>query len=63
MYKDTTKKQFDKEVVDLSSKARAMVSLYIAKEMHGFMKEDKTTIKIPYFLSKFHLHFQLCIEI
>jgi hypothetical protein len=57
------KKPFNKEVVDLSSKARVRVSLYIAKAMHAFMKEGKTTIKIPYFLSKFHLYFQLCIEI
>jgi hypothetical protein len=28
----------------------AGVSLYIAKEMHAFVKDDKTTIKIPYFL-------------
>jgi hypothetical protein len=50
MYKDMTKKQFNKEVADLSSKASARVSLYIAKAMHVFVKEDKTTIKIPYFL-------------
>jgi hypothetical protein len=63
MYKDMTKKQFNKEVEELSSKARARVSLYIAKEINAFVKYGKTTIKIPYFLSKFHLYFQLCIEI
>jgi hypothetical protein len=36
MYNDMTKKQFDKEVADLSSKARARVSLYIANAMHSF---------------------------
>jgi hypothetical protein len=51
MYKDTTKKEFNKEVGDLSDKARAGVSLYIAKEMHAFVKGGKKTIKIPYFLS------------
>jgi hypothetical protein len=44
-----TKKQIDKEVADLSSKARVRVSLYIAKVMHTFVKDDKITIKIPYF--------------
>jgi hypothetical protein len=55
MYKDMTKKQFNKEVTDLSSKARVRVSLYIAKAMHVFVKDSKKTIKIAYFLSKFHL--------
>jgi hypothetical protein len=63
MYKDMTKKQFNKEVADLSSKATVRVSLYIAKAMNAFVKDGKTTIKIPYFLSKFHLYFQLCIEV
>jgi hypothetical protein len=49
--------------MDLSSKARAGVSLYIAKVIRAFVKEDKTTINIIYFLSKFHLYFQLCIKI
>jgi hypothetical protein len=50
VHKDMTKKQFNKEVADLSTKARARVSLYIAKAMHVFVKEGKTTIKISYFL-------------
>jgi hypothetical protein len=50
MYKDMKKTQFNKEVADLSRKARAMVSLYIAKTMNAFVKDDKTTINIPYFL-------------
>jgi hypothetical protein len=57
MYKGMKKKQFNKEVVDLSSKARVRVSLYIAKAVLAFVKDDKKTIKIPYFLSKFHLYF------
>jgi hypothetical protein len=44
MYKDMTKKQFNKEVVDLSSKARVRVSLYIAKAMHAFVKDDKKAL-------------------
>jgi hypothetical protein len=63
MYKDMTKKQFNKEVEKLSSKARVRVSLYIAKAMNAFVKDGKTTTQISYFLSKFHLYFQLCIEI
>jgi hypothetical protein len=50
MYKNMTKKQVNKEVADLSCKARARVSLYIAMAMHAFVKEGKTTIKILYFL-------------
>jgi hypothetical protein len=49
MYKDMTKKQFDKEVADLSSKARARVSLYISIAIHAFMNYSKKIIKIPYF--------------
>jgi hypothetical protein len=49
MYKDMTKKQFNKEVEELSSNARKRVSLYIAKAMNAFVKDGKTTINIPYF--------------
>jgi hypothetical protein len=59
MYKDMTMKQFNKEVGDPSKNARARVSLYIAKAINVFVKGDKTTIKIPYFLSKFHMYFHL----
>jgi hypothetical protein len=45
-----TKKLFNKEVTNLSSKARVRVSLYIAKAMHAFVKDNKKTIKIPLFL-------------
>ena len=48
-YKGMTKKQFKKEVAEQSSKARAKVSLYIAKAMHAFMNDGKNIIKIPYF--------------
>jgi hypothetical protein len=44
MYKDMTKKQFNKEVADLSSKARVRVSLYIAKVMHAFVKDNKKAL-------------------
>jgi hypothetical protein len=49
MYKDMTKKQFNKEVEELSNRARAVVSLYIAKAMNEFVKDGKINIKIPYF--------------
>jgi hypothetical protein len=63
MYKDMTMKEFNKEVADMSKNARAWVSLCIAKAMHAFVKGGKKTIKISYFLSTFHLYFQLCTEI
>jgi hypothetical protein len=63
MYKDMTIKRFNKEVMDRSKNTRARIPLYIAKAMHAFVKGGKKTIKIPYFFSKFHLYFQLCIEI
>jgi ribosomal protein L21E len=49
MYKNMTKKQFNKEVEELSSKERERASLYIAKAMNAFVKDDKTSIKILYF--------------
>jgi hypothetical protein len=63
MYKNMIMKEFNKEVADMSKNARARAPLYIAKAMHAFVKGGKKTIKIPYFLSKFHLYFQLCIKI
>jgi hypothetical protein len=63
MYKDMTMKEFNKEVDRMTKDARARVSLYIAKAIHAFVQEGKKNIKIPYFLSKFHLSFQFCIEI
>jgi hypothetical protein len=49
MYKDITNKQFNKEVAGQNSKARARISLYIAKAIHSFVKNGKKTIKITYF--------------
>jgi hypothetical protein len=63
MYKDMKMKEFNNEVDCMTKDARARVSLYIAKAIHAFVQEGKKTIKIPYFLSKFHLSFQFCIEI
>jgi hypothetical protein len=50
-------KEFNKEVDHMTKDARAWVSFYIAKAIHAFVQEGKKTIKIPYFLSKFHLSF------
>jgi hypothetical protein len=58
-----TMKEFNKEVDRMTKDMRAWVSLYIAKTIHAFVQEGKKTIKIPYFLSKFHPSFQFCIEI
>jgi hypothetical protein len=63
MYKDIKMKEFNKEVDRMTKDIRAWVSLYIAKVIHAFVQEDKKTIKIPYFLSKFHMFFQFYIEI
>jgi hypothetical protein len=41
----------------MTKNTRAQVSLYIPKAMHAFVKGGKKTIKIPYFLSKFHMYF------
>jgi hypothetical protein len=49
MYKDMTNKQFNKEVVDLSSKARARVLLYVVNAMHAFVKNGKKIIKVTCF--------------
>jgi hypothetical protein len=56
-YKDMTMKEFTKEIDCMIKDARARVSLYIAKAIHAFVQGGKKTIKIPYFLSKFHLYF------
>jgi hypothetical protein len=45
MYNDMTKKQFNKEVVELSSKVMVKVSLYIAKVMHAFVKKRQENHK------------------
>jgi hypothetical protein len=58
-----TMKEFNKEVDRMSKDARAWVSLYIAKAIHAFVQGSKKTIKIPYFLGKFHMYFQFCNEI
>jgi hypothetical protein len=63
MYKDMTMVEFNKEVARMSKESKAWVSLYIAKAIHAFVQGGKKTIKISYFLSKFHLYFQFCIEI
>jgi hypothetical protein len=63
MYKDMKMKEFNKEVDRMTKDARARVSLYIAKAIHAFVQESKKTIKILYFLSKFHMSFQFFIEI
>jgi hypothetical protein len=42
-------KQIDKEVLDLSSKARARVPSYIAKAIHAFMK---ARARVPLYIAK-----------
>jgi hypothetical protein len=62
-YQDMTMKELNKEVTDMSKNSRAWETLYNVKAMHAFVEGGKKTIRIPYFLSKFHMYFQLCIEI
>jgi hypothetical protein len=57
MYKDMTKKVFNKEVFHMRKESWSWVALYIAKATHAFVEGGKKTLLIPYFLSKFHLYF------
>jgi hypothetical protein len=50
MYKNMTM-EFNKEVDHMTKDARAHVSLYIAKSIHGFIQEGKKIIKISYFFN------------
>jgi hypothetical protein len=63
MYKDMRMAEFNKEVARMSKDVHAWVSLYIAKAIHAFVQGGKKIIKISYFLSKFYMYFQFCIEI
>jgi hypothetical protein len=48
-----TMKRFDKEVVDLSSKARTRVPSYIAKAIHAFMK---ARARVPMYIARVPLY-------
>jgi predicted nucleotidyltransferase len=49
MYRNMSQQDFNKQVKEQTGTARLKVAVYIARSIQGFMKEDKTLIKIPYF--------------
>jgi hypothetical protein len=55
MYRNMSQQDFNKQVKEQTGKAKSKVAVYIARAIQAFVKDDKTLIKIPYFLSKFDL--------
>jgi hypothetical protein len=59
MYRKMSQQDFNKEVKKQIAIARSKVAVYIARAIQAFVKDGKTLIKIPYFLSKFDYDFIL----
>jgi predicted nucleotidyltransferase len=55
MYRNMSQQDFNKQVKEQTGTTKSKVAVYIARAIQAFMKDDKTLIKIPYFLSKFDL--------
>jgi hypothetical protein len=55
MYRNMSQQDFNKQVKEQTSTTRSKVAVYIARAIQAFIKDGKTLIKIPYFLSKFDL--------
>jgi hypothetical protein len=55
MYRNMSQQDFNKQVKEQTDTARSKVAVYIARAIQAFIKDDKTLIKILYFLSKFDL--------
>jgi hypothetical protein len=53
MYRNMSQQDFNKQVKEQIGTTRSKVEVYIAKAIQDFVKDDKTLIKISYFLSKF----------
>jgi hypothetical protein len=53
MYRNMSQQDFNKQVKEQTGTARSMIAVYIARAIQAFVKDGKTLIKIPYFLSKF----------
>jgi hypothetical protein len=53
MYRNMSQQDFNKQVKEQTDTARSKVTVYITRAIQAFVKNDKTLIKIPYFLSKF----------
>jgi hypothetical protein len=55
MYRNMSQQYFNKQVKEQTGTTKSKVAVYIARAIQAFVKNDKTLIKIPYFLSKFDL--------
>jgi hypothetical protein len=53
MYRNMSQQDFNKQVKEQTGTASSKVVVYIARPIQAFVKDDKTLIKILYFLSKF----------
>jgi predicted nucleotidyltransferase len=53
MYRNMSQQAFNKQVKEQTGTVRLKVAVYITRTIQTFMKDGKTLIKIPYFLSKF----------
>jgi hypothetical protein len=53
MYRNMSQQDFNKQVKEQIGTARSKIAVYIAMTIQAFVKDDKTLIKISYFLSKF----------
>jgi hypothetical protein len=50
MYRNMSQQDFNKQVNEQAGTTRLKVVMYIARAIQVFVKDDKTLIKIPYFL-------------
>jgi predicted nucleotidyltransferase len=55
MYRNMSQQDFNKQVKEQTGTVKSKVAVYIARVIQAFVKDSKTLIKIPYFLSKFDL--------
>jgi hypothetical protein len=59
MYMNMSQQDFNKQIKEQTGTTRSKVAVYIARAIQTFVKDGKTLIKIPYFLSKFDYNFIL----
>jgi hypothetical protein len=52
MYRNMSQQDFNKQVKKQTGKAKLKVAVYRARAIQAFVKDDKTLIKIPYFLKQ-----------
>jgi predicted nucleotidyltransferase len=53
MYRNMSQQNFNKQVKEQTGTTRLKVAVYIARAIQAFVKDGKTLVKIPNFLSKF----------